>query len=99
MSLDGFDTVARLLSEAILNGLWQGMALTAIVWLTMRLAPRTSAATRYAIWSATLAVVLALPFVHLANASPDAPAPGNATVPIHLSASWPILLLAAWAMV
>jgi beta-lactamase regulating signal transducer with metallopeptidase domain len=99
MSLDGFDTLARLLSEAVLNGLWQGMALTAIVWVTMRLAPHTSAATRYSIWWATLAGVLTLPCVRLAFASPDAPAPGNPTVPIHLSANWPILLLAAWGVV
>src|SRR5262245_31061517 len=99
MSLDGFDTLARILAEAALNGLWQGVALAAIVWLALRLAPRTGAATRFSIWAATLAVVLALPLVHLADAFPDSAPSGQPAAPIHLSANAPFFLMAAWALI
>jgi beta-lactamase regulating signal transducer with metallopeptidase domain len=47
--------------EALLNGWWQGMVLTLLVWLVLRDMPRISAATRLAIWQITLVVVLLLP--------------------------------------
>ena len=43
--------------EAVINGWWQGIVLTAMVWLVLRDLPRVSAATRVAIWQVTLAVV------------------------------------------
>jgi uncharacterized protein (TIGR03435 family) len=46
---------------ALINSLWQAAAVAAIVWTALRFWPRTNAATRYAIWWATLAVVLILP--------------------------------------
>lgn len=46
---------------AVVNSLWQAAALAALVWAALRFWPRTNAATRYAIWWATLAVVLILP--------------------------------------
>jgi beta-lactamase regulating signal transducer with metallopeptidase domain len=49
----------------ILNGWWQGILLTAIVWIILRDLPRVSAATRLAIWQVTLAVVLLLPVIQL----------------------------------
>jgi beta-lactamase regulating signal transducer with metallopeptidase domain len=47
--------------EAILNGWWQGILLTFLVWLVLRDLRRISAATRVAIWHVTLLVVLLLP--------------------------------------
>ena len=46
---------------AFLNSLWQAGLLAALVWLTLRLAPRINAATRFAIWWAALGVVVLLP--------------------------------------
>jgi beta-lactamase regulating signal transducer with metallopeptidase domain len=46
---------------AMLNGWWQGIILTLLVWLVLRDLPRISAATRLAIWHVTLLVVLLLP--------------------------------------
>ncbi len=46
---------------AVVNSLWQAIAVAALVWLALRFAQRTNAATRYAIWWAALAVVLVLP--------------------------------------
>jgi len=48
---------------ALLGWLWQGMALAAGVAVLLAVARPLSAATRYALWWATLAAVLVLPFV------------------------------------
>lgn len=47
--------------EAVLNGWWQGILLTLLVWVVLRDLPRISAATRLAIWQLTLLIVLLLP--------------------------------------
>jgi beta-lactamase regulating signal transducer with metallopeptidase domain/DUF4097 and DUF4098 domain-containing protein YvlB len=52
----GDETMATLL-----NGLWQGAVLTALVWAMLKIIPRTNAATRYLIWWVTLAAVVILP--------------------------------------
>jgi len=41
----------------LLNGIIVGMALPAAPWLLLRVLPRSSAATRYAVWSAALVAV------------------------------------------
>lgn len=48
---------------AILNSFWQAAALAAAVWLVLRLARGTNAATRYALWWAVLAVAVLLPAI------------------------------------
>ena len=55
----------RLLS-ALINGGYQGLVLTVVVWLGMKLVPGANAATRHMAWLATLILVTALPVVHLA---------------------------------
>ena len=52
---------ANTIFETILNGWWQGIVLTVLVWLVLRDLPRISASTRLAIWHVTLAMVLLLP--------------------------------------
>jgi bla regulator protein blaR1 len=99
MAPDGFETLTRLLAEAVLNTLWQGIALVALVWMGFRLAPRTAAATRFAIWWSTLLVVLSLPFVKLAVALPDSAGPLTQSAALHLSDSWPSVLMGVWAVI
>jgi Ca-activated chloride channel family protein len=52
---------------ALLNGALVSVPLTAAVWVALRLTPRgaLNAATRYVVWWATLAVVVALPAMYL----------------------------------
>jgi beta-lactamase regulating signal transducer with metallopeptidase domain/DUF4097 and DUF4098 domain-containing protein YvlB len=45
----------------LLNSLWQGTALTLIVWLLLKLLPNLSSATRYFVWWITMFAVLLLP--------------------------------------
>lgn len=61
--IENFDSLARLLLEALLNTLWQGMLIAVLVWLLLRVAKRASATTRHAVWLLTLLTIGALPFV------------------------------------
>jgi len=71
----------------LLNSLWQGASIAALIWIVMRFLPRLNAATRYAIWWAVLAAVLLLPLVPGRQPSQPAPAivrssTGSATNPL-----------------
>jgi uncharacterized protein (TIGR03435 family) len=78
---------------AVLNSLWQAVVVAAVAWATLRLTRKINAATRYAIWWAVLAVVLALPFAPGAArwwqargraaepAAVNRPAPARAAIP------------------
>ena len=62
--LQSIESVSRLVASSFVSGLWQGIVLAAGVGLCLRLVPRTTAAVRFAIWTAVFAVVAALPLVH-----------------------------------
>ena len=65
------------LLSALVTGGYQGLLLTAVAALGLKLVPRTNAATRHAVWFAVLLVVAALPVAHLFW-SPGPPAPTGA---------------------
>ena len=49
---------------ALINGAYQGLLLTAVIWVALRLVPRANAATRHSVWLVTLLFVAMLPVVH-----------------------------------
>ena len=55
------ETIARATIEAMLNGLWQGLLLVALVWCLLKALPRLNATTRYVIWWGALIAVVCLP--------------------------------------
>jgi hypothetical protein len=59
--IENFDSLARLLLEALLNTLWQGTLIAVLVWLLLRFVKRVSATTRHAVWLVTLLTIGALP--------------------------------------
>lgn len=61
--IENFDSLARLLLEAMLNTLWQGTLIAVLVWLLLRLVKRASATTRHAVWLVTLLTIGALPLL------------------------------------
>jgi len=73
MNTEVIPLTERLLS-ALLTGCYQGLLITGIVWLCLKLSPRANAATRYATWCVTLGTVAALPILHFAVSS-QAPPP------------------------
>ena len=69
-----------LLLEALLNTLWQGMLIAALVWLLLRFIKRVSATTRHAVWLVTLLTIGALPMVGaVANRNVPGPSPAAPT--------------------
>lgn len=60
---DQLDPLAGALLGGLLNGLWQGAVLAALVWLVLRARRRTNATTRYAVWCVTLATIISLPLL------------------------------------
>ena len=63
---------------AVLNTLWQALAVAAVMWFVLRLMPRVNAATRHAVWWAVLALVVLMPLTILLPRRALAPAPPDA---------------------
>ncbi|MGH9852244.1 MAG: hypothetical protein ACREBD_20595, partial [Blastocatellia bacterium] len=72
--IENLDPLARLLLEAMLNTLWQGTMIAALVWLSLRFAKRASATTRHAVWLVTLLTIGALPFAAIVGKRNISPA-------------------------
>ncbi len=79
--------------EAIVNGWWQGILLTLLVWLALRDTRRVSATTKVAIWQVTLLVVVLLPVLQLLPTLLGQMGPVEVPTPVATSpASAPIAL-------
>src|SRR5262249_32787538 len=73
--IENFDSLARVLLEALLNTLWQGTLIAVLVWLLLRLGARLSATTRHAVWLVTLVTIGALPILAIVANRNDSAAP------------------------
>ena len=89
--------------QAVLNGVWQGLAVVALAWAALRLA-RANAATRYAVWWAALAATILLPLAPalvggMTRGVPRmAAAPWTPLVTLPAPVSWIVWLLGAWLL-
>jgi beta-lactamase regulating signal transducer with metallopeptidase domain len=92
------ETVSRLVASSFVSGLWQGIVLAAGVGFCLRLVPRTSAAVRFAIWTAVFAVLAVLPLVHAYSLNPNSGVPGRAAV-VHVDVRWSFAIAALWLIV
>jgi beta-lactamase regulating signal transducer with metallopeptidase domain/HEAT repeat protein len=88
--IENLDPLARLLLEAMLNTLWQGTIIAALVWLSLRLAKRASATTRHAVWLVTLLTIGALPFAAIV-AKRDIPPTGSTVQPARRETAAPAI--------
>ncbi|SNS45897.1 Signal transducer regulating beta-lactamase production, contains metallopeptidase domain [Granulicella rosea] len=80
------------LANAFVASTWQTALLTVALGLALRLTPRASAATRYALWTAALAIFALLPFLPAtqhATASAHSPA-------LHLAPWWSTAIASLW---
>jgi beta-lactamase regulating signal transducer with metallopeptidase domain len=85
--IDNFDPVARLVLQAMLNSLWQGMIIAGLVYLMLRTIKHLSATTRYAVWLVSLLTIGILPLMAIKSreSSPSAPAAIEATAKMQQS--------------
>ena len=95
VSLHGVEGISRLVANSFVSGLWQGIVLAAGVALCLRLVPRTTAAIRFAIWTAVFAVLAVLPLVHVSALRSGAGMAGRGAM-VQLDARWSFAIAAVW---
>ena len=80
----------------VIASLWQGVLLTMLAALGLRLAPRLSAASRFGLWMMTIVAIVALPLLStLGNESASA---GTARRALHLAPVWGFAMAACWLL-
>jgi hypothetical protein len=94
-SVEGF---SRLVASSFVSGLWQGVVLAAGVGICLRWMPRTTAAARFAIWTAVFAVLAALPLVHAFGFHAGGVSTGRGAV-VRLDVRWSFAIAALWLSV
>jgi beta-lactamase regulating signal transducer with metallopeptidase domain len=96
--MHGVESVSRLVANSFVSGLWQGVVLAAGVGLCLRLVPKTTAAVRFAIWTAVFAVLAVLPLVHAYSLNSNSGMPGRGAV-VHVDVRWSFAIAAVWLIV
>jgi beta-lactamase regulating signal transducer with metallopeptidase domain len=91
----GIEGVSRVVANSFVSGLWQGIVLAAGVGLCLRLLPRTTAAARFAIWTAVFAVLAVLPLLHASSLIPSSGMQGRGAV-VHVDVRWSFAIAAIW---
>ena len=99
-----FAHYARAASPAVVDAIWQGAAVAAVLFIALRLAPRISAAHRFAAWVAGFAAVAGLPFLPVAAhlfagkgaVASSAPAAVATRAWLQLDTHWALIIAALW---
>src|SRR5579864_5505684 len=101
MMVPELQTLAQMFTERLLDTAIQGVVLTALVWVMLRLTARQNSGTRFAIWFSVLLAIVALPFVSgssFVSAHLGAASPASLHRPILLSSNIAYCFFAAWAI-
>ena len=90
-------------AELLISSIWQGLLLTALAWVALKLAPGLRASTRFTLWFITFLAVALLPCFALARAwfGVDSPAVTNLPQPgvaLQLNIVWAFVLEAVWGI-
>ena len=92
------------IAGSVANGIIEGLALSVLLWLILRLTPRAAAATRYALCGLALVFVAALPVAQgwlprLGAPASAAGGSGHSSAILTLTAgAWLFWVLGAWAL-
>jgi beta-lactamase regulating signal transducer with metallopeptidase domain len=90
-------------AELLISSIWQGLLLTALAWVALKLAPGLRASTRFKLWLIVFLAVALLPCFALgrawfgvdSSAVAALPQPGIA---LHLNIVWAFVLEAIWGL-
>jgi beta-lactamase regulating signal transducer with metallopeptidase domain len=94
----GVADASRLIGNLFVSGLWQGIVLAAAVALCLRLVPRTTAAIRFAIWTAVFAVLAVLPLVHAYGLRSGGSTSEHVAL-VQVDVRWSFAIAALWLIV
>jgi len=96
-------SASQVAARALIASIWQGVLLAAVIWICLKLAPRTTAGIRFLIWMAVFLAVALLPSFSILAATQSHSAPQFAvrhTVhAIQLDARWALAIAALWLVV
>ncbi len=99
---ESLQMIAQIASTALISSVWQGTILASIIWLCLKLAPRTSANVRFNIWSAVFTATAVLPLLSMVAGQASlasAPALTHSSGPIiFLDSRWALGIAASWAL-
>jgi beta-lactamase regulating signal transducer with metallopeptidase domain len=90
-------------AEALIASVWQGLCLTALAWISLKLAPGLRASTRFILWSIVFVLIALLPFFFLTSAL-LIPHPisesgeSSAGFSLHLGNAWAYALQGLWLL-
>jgi beta-lactamase regulating signal transducer with metallopeptidase domain len=102
-----FSGFAHAAAPVAIDAVWQGALVVVALVLCLRLAPRVSAAHRFAIWVSAFAMVAALPFLPMAlHSSSAAVATSSAShavevrpwLQLNLDSRWGFIVAALWLL-
>ncbi|WP_179637262.1 M56 family metallopeptidase [Tunturiibacter empetritectus] len=94
--LHGAEGLSRVAAGSVVSGLWQGLVLAAGVGMCLRLMPKTTAAIRFAVWTAVFAVLALLPLLHAYGANAGGEAAGAV---VHVDVRWSFAIAGLWLAV
>ena len=92
--MQGVESVSRMVANSFVSGIWEGIVLAAGVGICLRLVPKTTAAVRFAIWTAVFGVLAVLPLMHAYSLNSDIGSPSRAVV--HVDVRWSFVIAAIW---
>ena len=99
---ESLQMIAQIASTALISSIWQGAILAAMVWLCLKLAPRTSASVRFNIWSAVFTATALLPLLSIvtghASTASAAPSIHSSGPIIFFDSRWAMGIAATWAI-
>src|SRR5580698_7881473 len=102
--LHSVEGLSRVAAGSVVSGLWQGLVLAAAVWICLWLMPKTTAAIRFAVWTAGVGVLaiaalwLAVSMVRavkLVTGAVQLRGIWKRATPVEMSTSWDSALAAA----
>lgn len=85
-------------ANAVVSSLWEGLVLAASIGLCLRLVPKTSASSRFIIWTAVFLVLALLPFLHLPHLAHSGIATSNSGPLLQLDVRWSIAITFLWLL-
>jgi beta-lactamase regulating signal transducer with metallopeptidase domain len=90
-----WQSLAETLAERTLNSLAEGVLIALLTWILLRAVGRWNSSTRFALWFAALAAVVALPVVESAYVG------GSHSIhsAVQLPSSWAAYIFVAWMIV
>jgi hypothetical protein len=94
----GVEGLSRVAAGSVVSGLWQGLVLAAGVGICLRLMPKTTAAIRFAVWTAVFAVLALLPLLHACGVRASGEAAGHGAV-VQVDVRWSFAIAGLWLVV